>query len=588
MELSKDTLFHNRYKLLKKLGQGAFGEVWLANDIKMGKNVAVKIYVALDDDGLEDFRKEIQNTYNLKHSNLIHANHYDDCDGCPYLVMPYCANGSATKLPENITENTVWRFIRDVASGLAYLHNRTPAVIHQDIKPANILIDDDGSFLITDFGLSKELKTTMSQQSERAVTGGTVAFMAPERFSKTPITIKASDIFSLGVSAYYIVMGILPFAAQGGIALFSDKVQVPDIDTEKYSKELNSTISACMAKEAWDRPTAEELEEYANAQLAGRDILPPWENRLKDDDDENAQEKDVDNEKNKRYRKLVIGISVSLLLCCVFCLIILYIVPNDDKNKELIADVIEENSVLTAKWSSDITGIQKLEIEKLISNMVKVQGDTFDIGAQSSDKNMSNYDAEAQSDEAPVHKVVLDDYYIGKYEVTQGLWQAVMGENPSHFNSELNPVESVSYNDCLNFITKLNALSGISFALPTEAQWEYAARGGNNSDGYKYSGSDVVDVVAWYDADKAKNPHPVGSHKANELGLYDMSGNVWEWCSDYYHSYSESPDDVVGEYRIIRGGGWNNDAKYCRISVRYFSLPDYGDSNRGLRLVVNP
>ncbi len=163
----------------------------------------------MDDEGLEDFKIEIKNTYDLNHPNLNHANHYDDCDGRPYLVMPYCSNGSASNLPDVVDEKTVWRFIRDVASGLAYLHNRKELVIHQDIKPANILIDDSKNFLITDFGLSKALKNTMSQQSERAVTGGTVAFMAPERFSKTPITIKASDIFSLGVSAYYIVMGIL-------------------------------------------------------------------------------------------------------------------------------------------------------------------------------------------------------------------------------------------------------------------------------------------------------------------------------------------------------------------------------------------
>lgn len=593
MELDEGILFHGRYKLLKNLGHGSFGEVWLANDVKMGKDVAIKIYIALDDEGLEDFKIEIKNTYDLNHPNLIHANHYDDCDGRPYLVMPYCSNGSASNLPDVVDEKTVWRFIRDVASGLAYLHNRKEPVIHQDIKPANILIDDSKNFLITDFGLSKALKNTMSQQSERAVTGGTVAFMAPERFSKTPITIKASDIFSLGVSAYYIVMGILPFAAQGGIALFSDKVQVPDIDTEKYSKELNKAICSCMAKEAWNRPTAEELVEYANAQLKGEIIQPAWENRGEEIIKEQA-DVNIVPEPTPKPKLKYIGYIGGAIAVIVIAMLLISKLNGDKSNGQDEIDNNIETSSITADWAPDITKEQKHIIEDLINNMVEVHGDTFYMGAQSTDRSLPNYDIDAQSDEAPVHKVVLNDYYICKYEVTQDLWQAIMKNNPSQFNNAKNPVEKVSYNDCIEFIDKLNVLSGLEFALPTEAQWEYAAGGGCKSDGYRYSGSNIVGNVAWFGAGEDGSTNTVGGRKANELGLYDMSGNVWEWCSGYYSYYGRGlllnpsgSENKDGDYRVIRGGAWNNDAKYCRISIRYFNRPDYSDTNLGFRLVLN-
>ena len=152
-------------------------------------------------------------------------------------------------------------------------------------------------------------------------------------------------------------------------------------------------------------------------------------------------------------------------------------------------------------------------------NLVYVAGGTFQMGS-----NVGDYD------EKPVHSVTLSDYYIGQTEVTQELWQAVMGSNPSDFKGAKNPVNNVSWNDCQEFIIKLNRLTGGRFRLPTEAEWEYAARGGNKSRGYIFSGSDYLGSVAWYEDNSGDEVHPIGSKSANELGLYDMSGNVFEWC----------------------------------------------------------
>ncbi len=218
--------------------------------------------------------------------------------------------------------------------------------------------------------------------------------------------------------------------------------------------------------------------------------------------------------------------------------------------------------------------------------MVKVEAGSFDMGATPEMEN-------PWEDEKPVHRVTLtNNYYVGKYEITQALWQAVMGSNPSHFKGDALPVEQVSWKDCQKFITKLNRLTGKNFRLPTEAEWEYAARGGNKSRGYRYSGSNTIDDVAWYENDALSQTHPVGTKQPNELEIYDMTGNVMEWCQDWYGSYSSSPQvnptgAASGSYRVVRGGGWSDSARGCRTSDRNLTSPGGRFSNLGLRLVLS-
>ena len=217
--------------------------------------------------------------------------------------------------------------------------------------------------------------------------------------------------------------------------------------------------------------------------------------------------------------------------------------------------------------------------------MVKVEAGTFMMGATSEMLN-------PEDDEKPVHKVTLThDYYMGKYEVTQALWKTVMGSNPSKFKGDNLPVENVSWNDSQEFISKLNSMTGRKFRLPTEAEWEYAARGGKKSRGYLYSGSSNISDVAWYDGNSGSKTHPVGMKQANELGIYDMSGNVYEWCQDRFGSYVSSPQTNPiggnsGSLRVRRGGSWHHDAWICRSSDRYGSA-EYRLSYLGLRLVLS-
>lgn len=191
-------------------------------------------------------------------------------------------------------------------------------------------------------------------------------------------------------------------------------------------------------------------------------------------------------------------------------------------------------------------------------------------------------------DETPLHSVTLSSYNIGQTVVTQELWQAVMGYNPSFFKGTLRPVEKISWLDCQIFISKLNSLTGQKFRLPTEAEWEYAARGGSKTQGYLYSGSNSAIDVAFYNV---KETHDVGSKKPNELGIYDMSGNVWECCQDWYGKYSSDSlsnpsGPSSGLFRVIRGGGWDSNNWRCRVSFRSNANPDARLTNLGIRLVL--
>ena len=246
------------------------------------------------------------------------------------------------------------------------------------------------------------------------------------------------------------------------------------------------------------------------------------------------------------------------------------------------ANAPNETSLLPASQTVSIPVKDGISID-----MVRVEAGTFTMGAT------AEMEALWVDEEKPTHQVTLtNDYYIGKYEVTQALWKAVMGNNPSFFYGDNLPVETVSWYDCQEFISKLNRITGRTFRLPTEAEWEYAARGGNKSRGYQYSGSNNISDVAWYSFNSGDKTHVVGTKQANELGIYDMSGNVVEWCQDGYGKYSSSsqvnPTGAnSGSHRMYRGGHWGCSSGGCRLSFRVAWTPGVRYEGIGLRLVLS-
>ena len=237
---------------------------------------------------------------------------------------------------------------------------------------------------------------------------------------------------------------------------------------------------------------------------------------------------------------------------------------------------------------------QTFTVNGVSFNMISVEGGTFQMGATVEQEN-------PDSNESPVRSVTLSSFAIGETEVTQALWKAVTGYSPtnggSSWSSEYGigddyPAYYVSWNDCQQFITKLNSLTGKKFRLPTEAEWEYAARGGNKSKGYQYSGSNNISDVAWYDGNSGNKTHPVGTKQADELGLDDMTGNVWEWCQDWYGPCSSSsltnPTGVAsGRGRVFRGGCWYGNARNSRSAYRCYVMSDCRLSYLSLRLALS-
>ena len=281
---------------------------------------------------------------------------------------------------------------------------------------------------------------------------------------------------------------------------------------------------------------------------------------------------------------------ITLILCGMMVEAQTHNMSNNQTRKQT-ATTQKKQSTNSSKPRKSSAATYTPEVKTYYANgvafqMVEVRGGTFTMGAT------SEQGSDAKSDEKPAHKVTLSDYYIGKTEVTQALWEAVMGNNPSYFQGKSLPVENISWNDCKTFIVKLNALTGKTFRMPTEAEWEYAARGGSKSRGYKYSGSGNIDEVAWHKDNSEEKTHEVGTKRPNELGLYDMSGNVWEWCNDWYGDYSSAsqtnpkgPDS--GANRIGRGGGWWYYARGCRCSIRGDFGPDFRNEFLGLRLCLS-
>ena len=259
--MNTSDIFDNRYELIELLGRGNFSEVWLARDNITQIQVALKIYApatGLDADGLALFAHEFSIVVNANHKNLLKPLHVAVCDRKPYIELPYCKNGSILKKLGNFSEKEAWMLLRDVGDGLAYLHRMNPPIIHQDIKPDNIMIGNNGDYMITDFGVSSRVRSTLRRSMSQAFSSaGTVAYMAPERFGKDRTPVMASDIWSLGATVYEMLTGYTPFEDEGGLLQYKG-AEIPNLPSD-FSKELRDIVERCLDKESWKRPSGEEL-----------------------------------------------------------------------------------------------------------------------------------------------------------------------------------------------------------------------------------------------------------------------------------------------------------------------------------------
>lgn len=267
-----------------------------------------------------------------------------------------------------------------------------------------------------------------------------------------------------------------------------------------------------------------------------------------------------------------------------------YLYEHDDFTK------MENINGILIHWSDtmELSEEQKTVVRNLVANLVRVEGGSFQMGAQRTNPQADNYDTEARDNENPVHEVTLSNYYIGKFEITQREWRTIMGYgldwSEQYGEGDDFPAYNVSRDEAQRFVERLSAMTRLPFRLPTEAQWEYAARGGSRSLHFRFSGSSNADDVAWHNENADGMLHRVGGKHPNELGLFDMSGNLWEWCSDAYGTYPATPqtDPIAGSGSlfVLRGGAWTYFPTYCRVTCRDSYSSDDASVSVGFRVAM--
>lgn len=468
-------------------------------------------------------------------------------------------------------------------------------MLHLDLKPGNIMRrESDGHIFLIDFGLSKHYSDNGVPETSTSIGLGTPGYAPIEQANsgKSKQFRATLDVYALGATLYKLLTGETPPSASD---VMNDGLPVETLQTKGISANTIAVLEKSMEFRA--RFRFQTIEDFIAA-ISQKNI------REKETvEEETVVAKEVYNaqipisEKKKSIIKTLAECKIEKInkkLAEIECKINGLKVVNKGKIRNKIAWVLlflitlGSISGLVTKscwgmWAAqnEQFGDTTFMVNGVSFVMKPVEGGTFQMGSN-----------DGSPDEKPVHSVTLNNFFIGQTEVTQELWKAVMGENPSTWWDDNLPVEHVSWEECQTFLKKLNQLTGQKFRLPTEAEWEYAARGGNKSKGYRYAGSNDLGTVAWYQNNSNELTHPVAMKLPNELGLYDMSGNVWEWCQDKYSRYSSSvqvgsSSQQSSSYRVYRGGAHDCTDAFCHATIRGSGEPTYNDYSLGFRLALS-
>ena len=622
MQLKSGTFLQGgKYKIIRHLGQGSFGITYLAEHTALGKRVCIKEFFMKElnlrsEDGsitglsegtlsynyASKFRKEAMNLAGMEHPNIVRVTDSFDENGTFYYVMDYIEGQNLNEYIKDhaLSESEAISIIKDVANALMYMHEQKH-MLHLDLKPGNIMRRaSDGHVFLIDFGLSKHYDKNGTPETSTTIGGGTSGYAPTEQGDKAKDgefrpTI---DVYALGATLFKLLTRETPPTA-------SEVVNDDEILAEKLSNRgvsqnvINLVVKAMMPGY---KKRISSIRDFFNVLLNCNVQVNNANSYNRDDDEETVFTSSTNTPPNaKGYCESVYNSSDNIdneetattdksrniwlwgILCTVIIAVLFTAFNANYKNKSVASPPQSKTQNISS---------QTFTVNGVSFDMMVVEGGTFEMG--SNEKDSIFFDA------SPVHSVTLGSFLIGKYEVTQELWQAVMGNNPSYdsefFGDEMirQPVNQVSWNDCQAFISKINSITGKHFRLPTEAEWEFAARGGINCKGFTYSGSNNIDDVAMFNG----NANDVGLKKPNELGIYDMSGNVSEWCNDWYGYYDATSQDnptgpETGEERVFRGGDWgmvyiNHRDEVCHPAVRYSLPPDDGGAiTVGFRLALS-
>jgi len=615
MYLKEGTLLKGGdYKIVRHISSGGFGNTYEGHDVNLDKKVAIKEFFVKDfcsrdadtttvtvsvaakkpliNHLKKKFVDEARAIAKMEHDNIVKVQTLFEENGTAYYVMDYIDGesvGSLLKRRGSLQEKETVAIILKVASALDYMHKQNR--FHLDVKPGNIMLRKDGKVLLIDFGSSKQFAEVDGENTTTLAPCYTPGYAPTEQMNPKPTAFTAAtDVYALGATLYKMLTGMTPPSAIDLVNGEEDLSPLPD----EISKNVKECVEKAMIPQRNKRmQSVGEFVGMLNTEVGDdKTVVDDDKTKVDNNDDTlievgTSTESEADRirriakerleaEKRKRDAEEKAKAEEE---------------ARERKKREEEAAIQAEIERLKEEEKRNVFREEKDAIYFRINGkeykMVKVEGGTFDM----KEKVPSGF--LGLSSKEVVQRTTLSTYYIGETQVTQALWKAVMGKNPSRFKGDNLPVECVSWDDCQTFISNLNSLTGKRFRLPTEAEWEFAARGGNKSNHTQYSGSNNLDEVAWCERNSGGKTHPVATKRPNELGIYDMSGNVWEWCNDWYGDYSNTAQNNPtgpnsGTFRVNRGGSWFDYARHCRVSFRYYYTPVHRNFLLGLRLVLRP
>ena len=604
-------LCNGTYRIEQPLRSGGFGNTYIVRHMRFDVLMVVKeffmkginlrgedntVTVSVPDNRAtfesqrEKFKKEAQRLWKLRSAHIVGVHDIFEENGTVYYIMDFIDGESLEERLERkgapLPEDEVRDILAQLLDALATIHNNKPRpIFHLDIKPSNILIGHDGRLVLIDFGASKQLSGDHEGVTSTMITY-TRGYAPFEQIDGNPECIGAcTDLYALGATLYKLLTTNQPPDPSAIINEGQEAFPFP----VAVSSQMKGLIVWLMQPNRKKRPqSVQQVRERLEKGLPEENVVKGG--AVSDDTVIRPASGPQPVPKPKpgwEWAKLLPRLRYALLaLVAVGCVVASYYIlrPDEPDTDNLPATAMESTVPPQPAEPED----EIITVNGVSFKMIRVEGGTFQMGSN------DGYD-----DEKPPHRVTVSSFLIGETEVTQELWQAVMGGNPSKFKGSKLPVERVSWEDICGedgrgtapncFLYKLNQLTGKKFRLPTEAEWEYAARGGSKSQNYTYSGSDTIDVVAWYNGNSSSTTHEVATKSPNELGIYDMSGNVWEWCQDWKGDYSSGSQTnptgpSSGSDRVNRGGSWDDVATYCRVANRNYYSPTSTGSLLGLRL----